>query len=327
MPRSSGQKLKLLYLADIFRYETDEEHPISVKEIIQKLEANDISAERKAIYTDIETLRDDYGMDICEIREGNSVKHFLGSGEFELPELQLLADAVACSKFITDKKSKELIKKIGLLTSRYQSSALQRNVIVANRVKTINEGIYYNIQTIHEAINSGKKITFGYFRHDLKKQKVYKYGEERYEMSPYTLAWEDENYYCIGYYDKREKITNFRVDRMEDIRVSEEDAVKDKTFNVSEYAKKVFGMFAGEMVRANLTFKNYLLDAVMDKFGTDIIPHKVDDENFSVSREVSMSPTFYAWMFQFGTNAKITAPDRLIDAYKDYIKTVLNDME
>lgn len=327
MPRSSGQKLKLLYLADIFRHETDEAHPISVNEIIKKLKANGISAERKAIYTDIETLRDDYGMDICERREGNSAMHFLGSGEFQLPELQLLADAVACSKFITDKKSTELIKKIGLLASRYQSSALQRNVIVANRVKAINESIYYNIQTIHEAINSGKKITFRYFRHNLKKQKVYKYGDERYEMSPYTLAWEDENYYCIGFYDRRGGISNLRVDRMEDIKVSDQPAFEDKSFNISEYTKKVFGMFAGEMVRANITFDNSLLDVVMDKFGTDITLHKVDDEHFSVSREVSMSPTFYAWMFQFGVKAKITAPDRLIDAYKDYIKTVLSSMD
>lgn len=327
MPRSSGQKLKLLYLADIFRYETDEEHPITVKQIIDKLTAYDISAERKAIYADIETLRDDYGMDICEVREGNSVKHFLGSGEFQLPELQLLADAVACSKFITDKKSRELIKKIELLTSRYQASALQRNVIVANRVKTINESIYYNIQTIHEAINSGKRITFKYFHHDIKKQRVYKYGDERYEMSPYTLAWEDENYYCIGYYDKRDKITHFRVDRMEDIRISGEDVITDKSFNVSEYAKKVFGMFAGDMVRANLVFDNSLIDVVMDKFGTDITLHKVDEDHFSVSREVSMSRTFYAWMFQFGVRARIESPDKLTDAYKDYIKTVLSQME
>ena len=323
MPRSSGQKLKLLYLADIFRHETDEEHPLSVKQLIAMLEARDVNAERKAIYTDIESLRDEYGMDICTVREGNETKHFLASSEFELAELQLLADAVACSKFITQKKSRELIKKLENLTSRHQANVLQRNVIIANRAKTINEGVYYNIQTIHEAIKQGKKITFKYFRHNLRKHKVYKYDGERYEMSPYTLAWDDEKYYCIGYYDRRNAISNFRVDRMEDVCISDERAEKDKNFNISEYSKKVFGMFAGEMTRATLIFDNSLLDNVMDKFGTDVTFHKVDDEHFSVSREVSMSPTFYAWMFQFGDRAKIEEPDTLIEAYRKYLKQVL----
>jgi predicted DNA-binding transcriptional regulator YafY len=323
MPRSSGQKLKLLYLADIFRYETDEQHPVSVKQIIEMLEQKGVSAERKAIYTDIEALTYEYGMDICSVREGNETKHYLASSNFELAELQLLADAVACSKFITQKKSRDLIKKIETLTSRHQANILQRNVIIANRAKTINESVYYNIHTIHEAISAGKKITFRYFRHNLRKQKVYKYDGELYEMSPYTLAWDDEKYYCIGFYDRRNSVTNFRVDRMEDVRVSDKPAVKDKSFNISEYSKKVFGMFGGELVRATLIFDNILLDNVMDKFGTDVTFHKVDDNHFSVSREVSMSPTFYAWMFQFGEKAQIEGPDRLIDAYKKYLKSVL----
>ena len=326
MPRSSGQKLKLLYLADIFRRETDEEHPLSVKQIIAMLEQKGVSAERKAIYTDIESLADEYGMDICSVREGNETKHFLASGDFELAELQLLADAVACSKFITQKKSRELIRKIETLTSRHQANILQRNVIVANRAKTINESVYYSIQTIHEAIKQGKKITFKYFRHNLKKQKIYKY-EDRYEMSPYTLAWDDEKYYCIGYYDRRNGISNLRVDRMEDVEISDQPSVKDDSFNISEYSKRVFGMFGGELIRATLVFDNILLDNVMDKFGTDVTLHKVDDNHFSVSREVSMSPTFYAWMFQFGEKAKIEAPDTLIEAYKKYLKEVLKSVD
>ena len=326
MPRSSGQKLKLLYLADIFRYETDEEHPLSVKQIIEILGQKGVSAERKAIYTDIEALCDEYGMDICSTREGNETKHYLASADFELAELQLLADAVACSKFITQKKSRELIKKIEKLTSRHQANVLQRNVIIANRAKTINEKVYYNIQTIHEAIKRGKKITFRYFRHNMRKQKEYKYDGELYVMSPYTLAWDDEKYYCIGFYDRRNSVSNFRVDRMEDVAISDERAEKDKSFNISEYSKKVFGMFGGELVRATLIFEKFLLDNVMDKFGTDVTIHKVDDNHFSVSREVSMSPTFYAWMFQFGENARIEGPDTLIDAYKKYVKKVLKSI-
>ena len=220
MPRSAGQKVKLLYLEKIFREESDEAHPLTVNDIIAKLAKNDIGAERKAIYADIEVLRDIMDMDICTVRNGSQTAYYLASDTFQFEELQLLCDAVACSKFITEKKSRELINKISHLTSNFRARELQRNIIVANRVKTVNERIFYNIQAIHNAIDSGKKITFRYFRYDIKKNKVYKSGG-RYTLSPYSLAWEDENYYCIGYYEKYDSISNFRVDRMEDVEVSD----------------------------------------------------------------------------------------------------------
>lgn len=327
MPRSSGQKLKLLYLADIFKTETDEQNPITVKEIISRLDANGISAERKSIYDDIELLRDGYGMDICTVRDGAVTGYFLGSGEFQLAELQLLADAVACSKFITESKSRELIAKLERLTSRHQARALARSVIVANRVKTINERIYYNIQAIHEGIKAGRKISFLYFAYDIDKHKHYKRNSSRYVMSPYSLAWEDENYYCVGFYEMRGGIANFRVDRMEDIQLTDEPVTEDSTFSITEYSRKVFGMFRGETVRAKLMFDNSLVSVVMDKFGADVVMHKSDGEHFCISRDISMSPTFLGWIFQFGNKAKILGPDKLIDAMKNHIAEVCAQMD
>ncbi len=327
MPRSSGQKLKLLYLADIFRNETDEQNPISLKEIIARLDAYGISAERKSIYGDIELLRDSYNMDICTVREGGMTRYFLGTGEFQFAELQLLADAVACSKFITESKSRELIAKLGTLTSRHQAQALSRSVIVANRVKTINERIYYNIQAIHEGIKAGRKISFLYFGFDPGKHKYYKREGSRYAMSPYSLAWEDENYYCVGFYEARGEIANFRVDRMEDIQLTSEPATTDDTFSIAEYSRRVFGMFRGETVHAKLLFDNSLVSVVMDKFGSDVVMHKADENHFFISRDISVSPTFFGWIFQFGSKAKILGPDSLIEAMRKHIADFCAQMD
>jgi len=327
MARSSNQKLKILYLADIFVKETDEQHPISVKKIIDRLSEMGVAAERKSIYDDIEKLRF-YGMDICESGAASSSGYYLASGTFELAELQLLADAVACSKFITEKKSRELIKKIETLTSVYQARALDRCVIVANRVKAINERIYYNIQTIHEALQKGVKINFLYFSYDMNKTKVYRSGKARYEMSPYSLAWEDENYYCVGYYRKYNKITNFRVDRMEDIQLTDEPIENKQSFNITDYSRKVFGMFSSdEIVRAEISFDKSLTSVVMDKFGSDVTMFRVDDDNFRILADINVSPTFYGWIVQFGTKAKILGPQKLKDGMKAHIAEIFRNMD
>ncbi len=327
MARSSGQKLKLLLLADIFREKTDEEHPVSLQELMTELENNGIAIERKSMYSDINLLTDEYGMDICRRREGNTTYYFLASREFEIPELQLLADAVACSKFISEKKSRELIDKISKLTSKSQASVLKRNVIVANRVKNENERIYYNIQNIHEAIEKGSAISFLYFTYDIRKNKKYRREKQRYIMSPYSLAWENESYYCIGHHHLRGTLSNFRVDRMEDVKLCDEPFVKDPSFNLTEYSRRVFDMFAGKTVRARLVFDNSLTGAVMDKFGKSVTMYKVDDEHFYISKDVSESPTFFAWMFQFGGKARIDGPEELKTAMKEHINKVMAVMD
>ena len=225
-------------------------HALTVAGIQEKLEKARHNGGTQGALPDIETLRDILGMDICSDKNGT---HYLASRDFEFEELQLLADAVACSKFISEEKSRALIGKIAHLTSNFRANELQRSVIVANRVKTVNKKIYYSINKIHEAIENGRKITFHYFNYDIKKRKVFRNADGRYTMSPYHLAWEDENYYCIGFYEKYNSVSNFRVDRMEDVEVSDEPAIISEDFNLAEYTRKIFGMFAGkETIRIKL---------------------------------------------------------------------------
>ena len=166
MAKKSNQKLKLLYLADIFKNETDEEHPLTLQEIAGILRCNDIPADRKTLYQDFEALRE-YGYDIICDKRGRSCYYFLGERDFELPELKLLVDSVQSAKFMTDKKSNSLIKKIEALSSRHLAKQLNRQVAISGRVKTMNESIYYNVDRLHEAINSDKQITFYYFQWNL----------------------------------------------------------------------------------------------------------------------------------------------------------------
>lgn len=325
MAKGSSQKLKLLYIADVFRKETNEQHPITIPQLIQKLETNyNISAERKALYDDIELLRDVYGMDIITRREGNNVYHFLGERDFQIAELQLLADAVACSKFLTEEKSNELIEKLGHLTSHYDEGMLKRRVIVANRSKSPNEKIYLNIDKIQQAIDENRQISFLYFSYDIYRNKVYKRDGARYVMSPYSLAWEDESYYCVGYYDVYRKISNFRVDRMESITITDSYYRPDDSFNISDYAKRVFGMFSGQTVKAKLWFDNSLTTVVMDKFGSDITLKKLDRENFYISCNVNVSPTFFAWLFTFGDKAGIISPDSLREQMLEHLNKAIS---
>ena len=211
MAKSSNQKLKLLYIYDMLRSQSNEEHPVSTKALIEMLEQKGIRAERKSIYDDIEQLAE-FGVDVIQIRSKVNGGYYLGSREFEVPELKLLVDAVQSSKFITEKKSRELIRKIEALTNKYEAKDLQRQVYVASRVKAENEGIYYNVDTIHKAIQDNVQISFLYLEWNTNKQLVPRKGGQRYVVSPWALIWQDENYYLAAY--ESEGIKHFRVDKM-----------------------------------------------------------------------------------------------------------------
>ena len=265
--KNSIQRLKILYLYKIMLEQTDENHHITMSEIISQLELYGISAGRKALYEDIEALRT-FGLDIKQLK-GNTSGYLVASREFELPELKLLADAVTSSRFLTEKKSNELLRKIEGLASKYEAKQIQRQGFVANRVKAMNERIYINVDTIQRAISEGKKISFKYFDYDLKKKKKYRDGLR--VCSPYALSWDDERYYLISYYEKYQKITNFRIDRMESVEILEEvSEPKPKDFNVAEYIKSSFSMFSGEAEEVKLRFDNSLINTVIDRFGNDI---------------------------------------------------------
>lgn len=307
MPKSANQKLKLMYLKDILYNKTDEYHPLNTAELISELSFYGVEAERKSIYSDIEALQS-YGMDII-LKKGRKGGYYLASREFELPELKLLADAVASSKFITETKSGRLIKKIESLAGNYDASKLKRQLIVSNRVKTENEQIFYNVDTLHLAINSRVKITFLYYTYNIYKRKIYRNNKERYTVSPYALSWDDENYYLICFHEGRKAISSFRVDKMEKIVLTDEKITEPpEGFDPASYSKKVFSMFSGEEADVTLEFDESLINVVLDRFGKDVYIVKRPDSKFRINVNVIASPSFFAWLMQFGSKAQIVSP-------------------
>ncbi len=320
--KQSNQKLKLLYLLKILSEKTDEEHTITVPQMIEELSKYGISAERKSIYDDLECLKL-FGVDIC-VEKSKTYNYFIASRDFELPELKLLVDSVQASKFITKKKSLELISKIEKLTSHENAKKLQRQVFVTNRVKTFNERIYYNVDKIHEAIANNKQITFKYFEYDVTKQKVYRKDGNLYMESPVSLTWDDENYYLITYKPKYNNFTHYRVDKMENVSVTDQKRdLPDFEFDLSNYSKTVFGMFGGEKTDVTIQFKNELAGVIFDQFGTDIPIIKTDGDYFKCTIKVAVSPQFLSWVISFGNRAKIIEPP----AVKEKLLKLVDDVK
>ena len=308
MPRESGQKLKILYLYKILMEQSDESHPLSVPALVDALREYGITAERKSIYNDLDAL-EQFGADVAHDTKG----WYLASREFDLPELQLLANAVASSKFITEKKSQELIRKITGLTGKYDAVRLNRQIYILNRRKHVNEQIYYNVDRIHDAISENREIRFHYFEYDLSKSRRYRRNGEIYTALPYALCWDDDNYYMIAYYPRRDNITNFRVDRMERIELGEyrEPDERRQNFSVSGHTQGLFSMFGGEKMLAQIEFRKYLIGAVLDRFGLDVALKPVGDDRFVISADIVVSPAFWGWLFQFGADAKVVGPESL----------------
>jgi len=328
VPKEYNQKLKLLYLLKILTQYTDENNHLTMGEIIEKLAQYGIKAERKSIYSDIRMLKQ-YGVDII-CQKTNTFGYYIGHREFEVAELKLLVDSVQSSKFITKKKSNALIKKLEGLTSIHLAKELRRQVYVSDRVKTLNETIYYNVDTLHTAITQNTKIAFKYYEYDINKQKKLRNDGEDYIVSPYSLSFSDDNYYLIAHYPKYDKLTHFRVDRMTQIRILNEkntniNEVMNENFNLGEYMKKTFDMFSGETQSVKLECKNWLINAIIDKFGEDVLIRKSDDEHFIVTANVNVSPTFYAWVFTFGDSIKILSPSNIAEDFLNLAKRVIGN--
>lgn len=324
MPKSSNQKLKLLYLMKILQENTDESHALTLPEIIDELGRYNISAERKSIYDDLDALRF-FGLDI-ECARGRTTGYFLASKTFELPELKLLVDSVQSSKFITHKKSMDLIKKIESLCSVYEGQSLQRQVFVANRIKTMNESIYYNVDKIHTGIVDNKKISYKYFEYAITKEKVFKRNGDRYIISPYALTWDDENYYMIGYDSEAKMIKHFRVDKMTDILMTEEKrdgAEHFQNLDIAVYSKKLFSMFSGEEETVRIEFSNRLIGVVIDRFGKDVIVVNSEGGRFVISVSVAVSQQFLSWIASFGDEARILSPVSVVEKMKQQMLAVL----
>lgn len=319
--KSSNQKLKIMYLMKILLDRTDETHSITMPEIIDALEAYGISAERKSLYNDIENMRV-YGLDVIGVQEDRTYSYHIGNRQFELAELKLLVDSVQSAKFITEKKSNELIKKIESLASKYEASQLHRQVFVAGRVKTMNESIYYNVDSIHAAIAGNSRITFKYFKWNVDKNMELRHDGALYEVSPWLLSWNDGYYYLIAYGSVKGIIKHFRVDKMLYIKSNGRKREGEKVFNsldMAAYTGKMFGMYGGEDERVRLECDNALAGVMIDRFGKDISLIRLDDKKFAVNVEVAVSRQFLAWIIGLGEGVKIVGPQRIVDMMNDEI--------
>ena len=320
----NNQKLKLLYLIKIFTEDTDDQHALTLPQIVEKLDAYGVSAERKTLYQDFELLRD-FGFDIIGQQARRNFYYHMGNRRFELPELKLLVDSVQSAKFITDKKSNALIKKLEGMVSKYEARKLQRQVIISGRIKAMNESIYYNVDKLHEAIGTDRQIRFKYFRWNIKKEMELRKDGAWYQVSPWALMWDDENYYLVGYDAEDGKIKHYRVDKMWRISVADrkrEGKEQFKVFNMPRYTKSLFGMFGGEEVKVTLEAENGMVGILLDRFGKDIPVKPVDADHFRTSVVVAVSSQFLGWIMALGDGVKIIGPDKVVTRMKEEIRLI-----
>ena len=311
MAKSDNQKLKILYILDYLQKNSHRDKPVRANELISMLDSRyGISCERKTIYSDIAALQD-YGVDIVAL-PGKNGGYYIASRNFELPELKLLIDAVLSSRFLTEKKSRELIEKLCRECNEEDSRLLKRNVLVSGRVKSMNESIYYNVDAIQEAITRNRQITFRYYDWDFGGKR--KFREREYIASPYGLCQDNENCYLLAW-TERHGVTHFRVDRMTGITIKEEKRIPcpDLTGKaLTEHANQLFQMFAGESVQVKMRFHRSLMNAVIDRFGKDTMLIPDGDEHFNFTVHVAVSPMFLSWVIGFGSKAKVLYPEAVV---------------
>lgn len=328
MPKSANQKMKLLYILKILTEKTDESHCLSAQDIITQLAAYDVRAERKSIYDDIECLIF-YGYDIVNVKARSGGGYYLASREFELPELKLLVDAVQASRFITQKKSRELISKIEKLAGPYEGKQLQRQVFVAGRVKTENESIYYNVDRIHKAIQDNAPVTFLYLAWNMNKELTPRRDGKKYRISPWVLTWQDENYYLIAYDDEEERIKHFRVDKMSHItelsRESRKGVEAFREFDIAEYTNRTFGMFGGESEMVSLQLPESMIGIILDRFGKDIDIRRLKGNRVSVRVKAAISGQFYGWLTGLGAEVVLTGPEQVKKGYADFLGSIMKN--
>ena len=320
MAKVSVGKLKLLYILETLVRDTDQKHKKGTAELIEMLKARGLSAERKSIYDDIETLRE-FGLDIIYDKE-EPAGYYMGERDFQLAELKLLVDAVQSSKFITAKKSAVLISKLEKLTSAGEARNLQRQVYVSGRIKTMNESIYYNVDAVHSAIAGNSKISFRYMVWNLEKQLVPK-SDRAVTVSPWALVWDDENYYMIAFDGESGIMKHYRVDKMKDIQCLQEPREgreSFKGFDAAGFAKKTFGMYGGRTEKVALECDNSLVGPILDRFGTDVIIVPSGEERFKVTHEVAVSGQFFGWLVGLGPGVRIVYPQNVADEFRDRLR-------
>lgn len=318
------QKLKLLYLMKMLQEETDSKSGLTMTQIIEKLEEQGISAERKSIYRDIETLRD-FGLDV-RTHQRYPVEYAVEDRDFALPELLLLVDAVQGSRFLTKSKSDTLIRSIKKLASKRQRKLLDKHLHVEGRIKTQNESVFKNVDSIQSALAVHRKISFLYFKYNAAKEKVMQHGGERYVETPVELVYSDGCYYLVTFNEKHDDFTHYRVDRMDDIELLDERVQRNEriaNFDVRELESRVFGMYKGDPVSASFIVEEEAMCAVLDRFGKDVHSTPLGDGSARVSTVVMKSPVFFGWLAQFGGDVRIEKPRSLAREYRDYLAGIV----
>lgn len=328
MAARSGQKIKLLYIVKILTEFTDEEHPLSATEICDKLLKYNVTAERKAIYDDIECLLG-FGYDIIQTRVPKN-GYFLASRDFELPEIFLLCDAVRTAKFVSEKKTHELISKLENMLSVYQSNRNIRGIFIDGKSKTKNEEIFYNIDRINTAIESGKKITFKYGKRVLSQDRQITTEYKIRKVSPYAMTWQDDYYYLIGNYEKYDNLMHLRIDRISSVEICDEPIrsfsdVSDykDTFDVADYTKKLFGMFGGETTDIKLRCSKSMLEQVSDRFGDNVFITNLTDDSFDFGVKAAISEGLVTWIMNYGEKIEVIKPDNLRQMVADRAEKII----
>ena len=322
MSRSENQKQKLFRILEIFMRHTDEENGITVSELISYLADMGISAERKSIYNDFAVL-EELGFPILRLF-GNPPKYTLAERIFELAELKMLVDAVQSSKFITAEKSRELIDKLKLFAGKGGADELSRHVYVEDRAKTENSAVIYTVDIIHRAINENRRISFTYFDFGIDKKKIFRHGEKRYDVSPKSLVWSNENYYLVAYDEEAGVVKNFRIDKMASVREESEPSSLlslSAKLNPRDYSEKIFGMYGGDEELVTIEAKQRLAGVIFDRFGMNITLHKTDF-GFKTALRVVLSPNFFGWVMSFGADMRILSPSTVREKMREYLREI-----
>lgn len=316
-------KRRILVLLKLLYEHTDEDHQITSDQLIDYLRENGVPANKKTLKNDLDLMVDS-GIDIVTVASKPN-RYFWGDRQFEIPELKLLIDAVSSSRFITEKKSRTLSRKLTGLASENQRNELNRHIYATNRVKSSNESIYYSVDTVNEAISRNRKIAFQYTEYDVDKKKILRNGGEVYELSPYALFWNEDYYYVVGFSEKHGNVSVFRADRLHRPEILDEEAVKQPDdFDLDDYSRQIFEMYDGEEVKVQLECRAYLMKYIIDRFGEDVKTRRISNDLFAAEVEVALSPTFYGWVFQFGGDVKILSPQKAADEMAEMAESFIS---
>lgn len=328
MAKGTNQKLKLSYLCKILQEKTDDEHSLTLSQIMRELENYGVSAERKSLYDDFAVMTDKLGIEVIKTQRGRETYYHVGARQFELAEIKLLIDAIQASRFITENKSKTLITKIKSFVSEHQGKQLQRQVFINTRIKNMNESIYYNVDAIHTAIFNNKQISFKYCEWTLDKQLVPKKEGARYKVSPWALTWANENYYLVAYDPVAKIIKHYRVDKIKEVSSNDVQREGKELFDkmdMSQYALENFSMFGGQIRRVHIEFPNNKVGIFIDRFGKEINIRPISDTRSEIAVDVAISKHFFGWIFSLGSDVKVTKPDDILEEIEKAAKEFINN--